>query len=223
MSHTGGNAVLLTKTSGVQCVPLGYIENETTDHGLDNCFFRDSLWTVSYTSNVTVSGSARTKWHQDIQSNTITLEKKSSPNTYICGSPSLCGNTEDLDWEAGGKGPIYLNTQNPSSPPLISSAETNAEKGSALLFEKVKFSIDIIEEYDKRIKATQGGFYEDAGMLIDVIQYFEKQVQADAERGNESIYNRARTLIELIEDYETKLNGNGVSEPGSFYSGAATL
>ncbi|EPS35074.1 hypothetical protein H072_11406 [Dactylellina haptotyla CBS 200.50] len=148
MSSKGTNAVLQTKTGGVQCVSLGYVENQTTDHGTDNCAVRTSHWTVGYTSNVTVSGAAESKWHQSVPNNVVNLET-TSPNTQICGSPSLCGNTNQITWESGTQGPIYFVF----SPQVVNAVPDHNSPEYQKFYKKANALIDAIEDCDNKIKS----------------------------------------------------------------------
>ncbi|KAK6523078.1 hypothetical protein TWF281_002501 [Arthrobotrys megalospora] len=143
MSSKGTNAILQTKTGGVNCVSLGYVENQTTDHGTDNCAVRPSYWTVGYTSNVTVSGAAESKWHQSVPNNVVSLEKASA-NTYICGSPTLCNNNGQITWEAGTQGPIYFVF----SPQVVNAAPAPDHSSSEYqtFYKKASALIDAIED-----------------------------------------------------------------------------
>ncbi|KAJ8131010.1 hypothetical protein O1611_g2615 [Lasiodiplodia mahajangana] len=102
MRLIGSAAHMLVAGQGLTCQTLGTVAVDSD--GL--CYFKESWWGLSYTSDVAYSGSTDSQWTTGPANSDITLHDQ-SPGTNVCASAAQCYDTS-IEWPNDGNGDLYF-------------------------------------------------------------------------------------------------------------------
>lgn len=92
----GKNAKGVAETEGLTCVDVGTVQTKSNSSGGDFCLTADSIWTLAYSAdNVNHQGGmTKSQWSNPLfGDNSMELEDQ-APGTVVCGSESMCTQTE---------------------------------------------------------------------------------------------------------------------------------
>lgn len=113
---------------GLTCQTLSRVAIDSS--GL--CYFRESWWGLSYTSDVAYSGSTNSRWTTGPANSDITIHDQ-SPGTSVCPSELHCTSSNYVEWDNDKGASLYvsglsltsvcLRVTNPYSRRLCSNRE----------------------------------------------------------------------------------------------------
>ncbi|KAI0443550.1 hypothetical protein F4803DRAFT_514606 [Xylaria telfairii] len=143
MRLTGTPASMPVSAQGLTCQDLGKVAVDSS--GL--CYFKESWWGASYTSDVAYSGSTNSQWTTGPANSDITLHDQSS-GTSVCSNKAHCTSTF-IEWGNGGNADLYLVFEpgavgepgKPHDPDDLAKGEFGSEDGETVkLNETVKWN-----------------------------------------------------------------------------------
>lgn len=110
MNSKGVSSSMVVTKAGVNCADVSYVEGKDSTTGLDNCAIKDSVWTLSYSTNSTGdSGSTQSVWQSGwLTNNKVTLQAYTK-GTNVCSSKALCSQNI-IRWSPGTTGPLYVSS-----------------------------------------------------------------------------------------------------------------
>ena len=100
MTDTGTSGSFVVTKGGLTCYKIGLVKNKPYDTRLDNCVVRSSLWTASFSTNNSQTGSTSSYWSADYKGKTecyVELRSQST-GTYLCQNQAMCSNT-NYPWD----------------------------------------------------------------------------------------------------------------------------
>ncbi|KAI0097563.1 hypothetical protein GGR51DRAFT_553028 [Nemania sp. FL0031] len=104
MRLIGSAARMMVTSQGLTCQPLGKVAVDSD--GL--CYFQESWWALSYTSDTAYSGSTNSQWTTGPIKSDVTLHNQ-SPGTNVCSGTVQCYDAF-IEWDNDSDADLYVSS-----------------------------------------------------------------------------------------------------------------